>query len=106
MRNKKTTKSVTKDDFFGKLNFPQDVCTGALNVTLTGNREAWIENYKGILEYSEDRILLQCKNCRLSLTGNHLSIDYYTDTDMKIIGYISALQYPPFFQQLQVRPLH
>lgn len=93
MKKKKTSKTVTKEELFDKLSFPQDVCSGALNVTLTGNREAWIENYKGILEYSEEKILLQCKHCRLCLTGNHLSIDYYTDSDMKISGYISTIHY-------------
>ena len=34
---------------------------GALRVTLTGNSEAWIENYRGILEYTGERILLQAK---------------------------------------------
>ena len=41
------------------LKLPKDICMGALKVTLTGNREAWIENYRGILEYTECTILLQ-----------------------------------------------
>ena len=63
---------------------------GALRVTLTGNSEAWIENYRGILEYTGERILLQAKVC---LEGTRLSIDYYTNEDMKISGNISALRY-------------
>ena len=62
---------------------------GALRVTLTGNSEAWIENYRGILEYTGERILLQAK----CLEGTRLSIDYYTNEDMKISGNISALRY-------------
>lgn len=93
MKHKKSKKLVTKEALFGKLNFPQDVCTGALNVSLTGNREAWIENYKGILEYSEDKILLQGKHGMICLEGSHLSVDYYTDSDMKISGFITLLRY-------------
>lgn len=66
---------------------------GALRVTLTGNSEAWIENYRGILEYTGERILLQAKTSQVCLEGTRLSIDYYTNEDMKISGNISALRY-------------
>ena len=48
-----------KETLLETLKLPKDICMGALKVTLTGNREAWIENYRGILEYTEGRILLQ-----------------------------------------------
>ncbi len=38
---------------------------GAAIVTITGNREAFIENYKGILEYTTESIVLQGKNCKI-----------------------------------------
>jgi sporulation protein YqfC len=69
------------------------ISTLALRVTLTGNSEAWIENYRGILEYTGERILLQAKTCQVCLEGTRLSIDYYTNEDMKISGNISALRY-------------
>ena len=53
-----------KETLLETLKLPKDICMGALKVTLTGNREAWIENYRGILEYTEGRILLQCKTCQ------------------------------------------
>lgn len=75
------------------LQLPKDVCMGALRVTLTGNCEAWIENYRGILEYSNQTILLQAKNCQVCFEGTRLSIDYYTNEDMKISGYICSVRY-------------
>ena len=47
------------------LKHPKDTMLGASIVTLTGNREAFIENYKGILEYTRESIVLQGKNCRI-----------------------------------------
>lgn len=82
-----------KEKWIDSLQLPKDVCMGALRVTLTGNSEAWIENYRGILEYTGERILLQAKTCQECLEGNRLSIDYYTNEDMKISGNISALRY-------------
>lgn len=39
-----------KESLIDSLRFPKDICMGAMKVTLTGNREAWIENYRGLLE--------------------------------------------------------
>ena len=82
-----------KEKLITTLGLPKDVCMGALRMTLTGNSEVWIENYRGILEYTEERILLQARNCQVCLEGNRLSIDYYTNEDMKISGNLSALRY-------------
>ena len=66
---------------------------GACIVTMTGNREAFIENYKGILEYTTESIVLQGKNSKICFEGRKLSIDYYTNEDMKISGSIEAVRY-------------
>lgn len=75
------------------LQLPKDLLLGASIVTLTGNREAWIENYKGIIEYCNDSILLQGKSCQICIQGKKLSIDYYTNEDMKISGHITCVRY-------------
>ena len=75
------------------LKLPKDICMGAIKVALTGNSEAWIENYRGILEYTEKQILLQGKNCQVCFEGTRLSIDYYTNEDMKISGCIGCVRY-------------
>ncbi len=62
-------------------------------VTITGNKEAWIENYRGIIEYTETLILLQGKNCQICFEGTGLSINYYTNEDMKIGGNIKSVSY-------------
>ncbi len=82
-----------KRNILESLQLPRDVCLGALRVTLTGNGEAWIENYKGLLEYSTEAVLLQGKNCQVRFEGTSLSIDYYTNEDMKISGCIQAVRY-------------
>lgn len=74
------------------LKLPEN-CFGDARVTLIGNKEAWIENYKGILEYKEEQILLQTKTCRVAFLGKHLSIEYYTGEDMKIKGVIAEVRY-------------
>jgi len=82
-----------KELFVDSLQLPKDVCMGALKVTMTGNSEVWIENYKGILEYTGQTILLQAKTCQVCFEGSRLSIDYYTNEDMKISGSITCVRY-------------
>lgn len=91
--SKKSRLSKSKEKLIDSLQLPKDVCMGSLRVTLTGNNEAWIENYKGILEYTGQIILLQAKTCQVCFEGNCLSIDYYTNEDMKISGCITCVKY-------------
>ncbi|MCM1091103.1 MAG: YabP/YqfC family sporulation protein [Butyrivibrio sp.] len=90
MKNESNQK---KTKLLESLQLPRDVCLGALRVTLTGSTEAWVENYRGLLEYSECSILLQGKNCQVCFEGTGLTIDYYTNEDMKISGCIQNVRY-------------
>ena len=87
------TLSGSKELIVESLKLPKDTMLGASIVTLTGNREAFIENYKEILEYTRESIVLQSKNCKICFEGRQLSIDYYTNEDMKISGSIDAVRY-------------
>ena len=95
-RNQTGTEPSKRELVVNSLKLPKDLLLGASIVTLTGNREAWIENYKGIIEYSEQGILIQGKACQICIQGNSLSIDYYTNEDMKISGNISCVRYESF----------
>lgn len=92
MKNNKE-RGRKKELLVESLKLPKDICMGAIRVTLTGSQEAWIENYRGILEYSENQILLQGKNCQVCFEGSRLTIDYYTNEDMKISGCICCVKY-------------
>ena len=91
MKNAKLNQK--KEALIESLRLPRDICSGAMCVSLTGNREAWIENYRGILEYTNEMILLQGKNCQVCFEGTELVIEYYTNEDMKISGCINCVKY-------------
>lgn len=86
---KKSNKELLVDSF----RLPGDVLMGDSIVTITGKREAWIENYRGILEYTETVILLQGKTCQICFEGTGLRIEYYTNEDMKICGCMKSVTY-------------
>lgn len=75
------------------LKLPKDSLLGASIVTVTGNTDAFVENYKGIIEYTSQTILLQGKTCKIEICGRRLGIVYYTNEDMKISGWIESVRY-------------
>jgi len=76
-----------------QLELPRDFLLGDAIVTIIGRRELLIENYRGILIYEDSFIKIQAKNSRILITGVHLSIDYYTNEEMKISGLFEQIQY-------------
>lgn len=75
------------------LKLPKDSVLGASILTVTGNSDIFVENYKGIIEYSGEMILLQGKTCKIEILGKRLNIVYYTNEDMKISGCIESIRY-------------
>jgi len=82
-----------REQVIEQLELPKDLLMGEAIVTVTGRRELLIENYKGILNYEDSFIKIQAKNCRIVITGRKLSIDYYTNEEMKISGFFEMVQY-------------
>ena len=82
-----------KEDLVESLELPKDLMYGAVLVSITGQQEVLIENYRGILEYTNNHISLQTKTCRLTIQGKQLEISYYTNQEMKITGEIKQIIY-------------
>lgn len=89
----KSDTGTRREQLVDSLGLPKDMLLGASILTMTGNHELWIENYKGIIEYTAQCIVLQAKTGRISISGCGLIIDYYTNEDMKIIGNIQCISY-------------
>ncbi len=75
------------------LKLPKDLLLGAAILTVTGQCEAYVENYSGIIEYTDKKIKLQTKTCRIEINGDRLMVVYYTNDEMKIIGQIDEIKY-------------
>lgn len=82
-----------KSNIVTSLELPKDIVYGAVIVTVTGNSELLVENYKGIIEYTREKIRIQAKGCRVEVSGKDLLIAYYTNDEMKITGCIQEIKY-------------
>ena len=93
-KNKKyKVNSKLKSEVVDSLKLPKDILLGAVIINVTGQSEAFVENYRGIIEYTDTSIVLQTKTCTVSIAGKSLCIEYYTNDEMKITGHIMCIQY-------------
>ncbi|MFR0755715.1 MAG: YabP/YqfC family sporulation protein [Hominisplanchenecus sp.] len=65
----------------------------AVLLQITGREEVYIENFRGILEYTDCGILILGKQGRILIEGRYLQIPFYTSEEMKITGQIDQIRY-------------
>lgn len=72
---------------------PKDVILGVPLLTVTGHSEICVENYRGILEYTDKLIRIQTKLGKIHVIGRGLQIEYYTNDEMKIMGHVATIEF-------------
>lgn len=80
----------TVADSFG---LPKDVIMNMPKLSIGGNREIYIENYKGILEYTDEEIRLSTTIGVVHILGKDLKISRIRLTDIFISGYFRLVEY-------------
>lgn len=95
MKHAKKEKNPNKVliDMVDLFKLPKDLILGNLILTASGQSEIYVENYRSIIEYTSGLVKIQGKNCKVSISGKTLFIEYYTSDEMKIIGQIGEIKY-------------
>ncbi len=62
-------------------------------IKICGRRELVLENYKGILDYSDKMVSVSAKPNNIRIDGKNLEIKIITDEILHIRGEISAVYY-------------
>ena len=68
-------------DLAQRLELPEEALLGALKLTVTGGRQALVENHRGLLDYSEERILISAIKGKLAISGTGIPV---TTTDVRL----------------------
>ena len=89
----KKSETTFSQQIMNTCQLPKDVLEGAAIISMTGNTEILIENFKNIIKYQPDLIVLQCKKNQIQMTGKKLEIERYTNEEIKIKGYISEIKF-------------
>lgn len=71
----------------------RDVTEGTALLRVQGTKEAWLENYQSLLEYTDERIDVRGKDMEIVLTGMGMQIEYYGTAEMKITGSIRNIEF-------------
>lgn len=75
------------------LDLPKELVLNLPKLIFTGNRELFIENYQGIVEYSDTVIRLNTSECLLKITGRGLGIKNIATEEITLCGDIKTLEF-------------
>lgn len=84
---------ILGDKIYKMMDLPKEVMLDLPFVTVMGNEKIRIENYKTILEYTEEYIRVDTKSGILLIQGKKLSIKNIKEDDILITGKIKSVDY-------------
>lgn len=84
-------KENLKEHFAGVLEIPGDLAYQEPIVTVIGRDQAVVENYRSILRYTREEIVLITLRGKLTICGKCLRIPCYTPWEMQVKGCISKV---------------
>lgn len=90
---KKSKQHKVKSGLVNALELPRDLAYQESILTLYGQTDLTIENYRSLILYQPERILILTQNGLLEILGKSMEIVYYTSDEMKITGRICNLQW-------------
>ena len=72
---------------------PKDFMMNMPRVTILGNREIYVDNYKGLLEYSDELIRLATTNKIIAIKGDGLLITRIVEEAIFVGGNIISVEF-------------
>lgn len=73
------------------LELPGDLVFAEPVLTMIGQREICIENYRGILSYSQTSLQILTRKGKVTIKGENLTVFYYREEEMKVGGKIAGI---------------
>lgn len=75
------------------LEIPGDLVLDMPRLTITGRNELYLENHKGIIEYSTVRMRINLSRGFLEIIGDNLEIQALMPDEMRVLGDITSIKY-------------
>lgn len=75
------------------LEIPKDLVLDLPKITLIGRNEFYLENHRGIIEFSSQRIRINLSRGFLELQGENLEIKALMPDEMKVWGEIRTIKF-------------
>jgi len=77
----------------GALDLPREVTMDLPLITVTGSEQVSVENFKGVIEYSEQRVRINTQCGVLKIVGRGLTLKQLTSENILVTGSIMGLEY-------------
>lgn len=78
--------------FADTFSLPKDMVINATLLHMVGKSDVFVENFKGIISYTCNEILIKGHRMKFCISGERLVIEYYSEEDMKISGRIKEVK--------------
>ena len=78
------------------LELPKEIVLDLPRISMIGNEELLVENYKGIIEYTPELLRLHTKMGILFVEGKNLCLKQITQDQINIAGCILQIKYGGF----------
>ena len=86
-------KKGIREKFAEVADIPKDFVMDMARITLLGNRQIQVENYKSIVEYNNNVIRLAMNNKQIKICGNDLIIENLAEKTVYIGGNIISVEF-------------
>lgn len=86
-------KDKFKKTFATAFELPKEIILNLPLITLTGNEQLYIENYKGVIEYTNEKVRLKTNCGVLKIEGKNLVLKEITTENIEVTGVIRKFEY-------------
>lgn len=90
-RKEESEKLTLRQKIANSFDASKEVILDVPKIELLGNSEAVIENYKGIVEYTPEKIVLEANPCQIGICGEKLEIKCVTQEMLFVSGVIDSI---------------
>ena len=84
---------IFKEQLSEILSLPKEIILNLPQITLIGHRELSIENYKNIIEFTDERIRVNTASGIIKISGHSLTLKQLTSEQLIVSGGITGLEY-------------
>ncbi len=72
---------------------PDELITGKAKIELISNTDIIIENHRGIIEYGDEIMRINCGEVIMKITGTNLCLKTLTINELSLSGIIASIEY-------------
>lgn len=75
------------------LELPREIMLNLPRLTVVGNLQCYVENHRGVIEYTAERIRISVNGGEVIVAGEGLVIRYMANEEIAIDGSIESVKY-------------